>query len=73
MPITYDITTDYLYQEGIAEGKAEGIAEGEAKGKVEEKRKTIERMIIKGYSDTEISELADASIEEVKKIRKRLT
>ena len=37
MPITYDITTDFLYKKGKLEGKAEGKLEGKAEGKLEGK------------------------------------
>jgi predicted transposase/invertase (TIGR01784 family) len=47
------------------EGLAEGLAEGEAKGKAECKRETAVKMLKKGMSLDDISELTGLSQEEI--------
>jgi predicted transposase YdaD len=53
MGLLYDITKDYLYQEGLVKGVEEGVA----KGREEEKKKNIAKMLLKQKSSVE--EIAD--------------
>lgn len=61
MGLTYNITEDYLYQEGIS------------KGREEEKRGLIINMLkVKTLSKEKITELAEVSLEYVKQLEKVL-
>lgn len=60
------------HAEGHAEGLAEGHAEGHAEGKLEEKKETIINMLNKNYDIKEISEITNASEEEIIEIKKSL-
>ncbi len=57
MGLLYDITKDYLYQEGLVKGEEKGLAKGLAKGREEEKKKNIAKMLLKQKSSVE--EIAD--------------
>ncbi len=61
MGLTYDITKDYLYQEGLEEGRAE------------EKREVIVKMLKDGkLSLKKIAEFADVSTDYVKQVEKEM-
>ncbi|MBD0257546.1 MAG: hypothetical protein ICV83_17665, partial [Cytophagales bacterium] len=65
MGLTYNITEDYLYQEGITRGREEG--------REEEKRGLIIEMLNDGTLTIEkIAALAKVSVEHVKQIEKEL-
>ncbi len=69
MGLLYDITKDYLYQEGLAKGKEEGEEKGLAKGKHE----VVVNMLKAGTLPVEqIAEFTGISVEEVKKTAKDL-
>lgn len=76
MPITYDISTDFLYKKGKEEGLREGLEEGREKGmEAGEERKEhifVERGWKKGMPPEEIAELADMPLERVKAIIREL-
>ncbi len=57
MGLLYDITKDYLYQEGLVKGEEKGLAKGLAKGREEEKKENIAKMLLKQKSSVE--EIAD--------------
>jgi predicted transposase/invertase (TIGR01784 family) len=63
---------DYKLEQAKAEGEAKGIEKGEAKGlergKIEEKIDLARKMLLKGHSVEDISELTNLSIEEIKKL-----
>ena len=48
MPITYDIKTDGLYNEGIREGREEGLLKGIEKGIQKGREEGIQKGIQKG-------------------------
>lgn len=63
MPITYDITKDSFYQEGLEKGLEQGL----------EKTKTLIRnMLKKGFDIKTIAELAEVTQKYVKDIRKEM-
>jgi hypothetical protein len=65
MPITYDISQDYLYNKGIEKGEILGIEKG--------KSIFVENLIINtDFDDTKIASLSDVTIDFVKKIRHQL-
>ena len=58
---------------GKVKGLEEGRAEGEAKGRSAEKKSSTKRMILKGYTDDEISEINELPLSEVAAIRASMT
>lgn len=62
--------------EGLAEGRAEGLAEGRAEGKAEGKAEnminTVRRLLLKDYSDDEIMDITECSVEMLERIKKEL-
>ncbi len=81
MGLLYDITKDYLYQEGLTKGREEGIEEGLTKGKEEGKREGLEEgkreLIIslledKAFSIEKIARLAKVSADYVEAIAQEL-
>ncbi len=73
MPITYDITKDYLYKEGIKEGEKKGEKRGEKKG-IEEGKKTIiiEMLKDEDMSIEKIATFAKVSVEYVRELKQSL-
>lgn len=74
MPITYDITKDYLYQEGIKEGEKRGEKRGEKKGEkkgIEAGKKAIiiEMLKDKSLSIEKIATFAQVSVDYVKELQ----
>ena len=51
--------------EGLAQGHAEGLAEGHAKGIAENKKETAKKMLEKGISIQDISEITGLSLSEI--------
>ncbi len=73
----YDITKDYLYQEGlekgIEEGLTKGLEEGLTKGRQEEKREFVISLLEdKAYSIEKIAKLAKVSVDYVGAIAREL-
>ena len=56
------------YEEGRIKGETEGRSKGEKEGKKEEKRNIAQRLLNKGFSEKEVSEITELSIEEIKKL-----
>ena len=65
MPITYNISTDYLYNKGIEDG----IAEGMEKKNLDVVRKALSNQKL---SVEEIAELADVSIDFVLSVQSEM-
>ncbi|ANI88885.1 hypothetical protein A9P82_06005 [Arachidicoccus ginsenosidimutans] len=68
---------EYARRESKAEGKAEGIAEGMEKGmekgKAEGKAEVVRNLIIKlGFTDAQAADVAEVSLDFVKKVRASL-
>ena len=57
--------------EGRVEGRAEGMAEGRAEGRAEGMAYTVEKLLEKGYSAEEISNMLDMELEEIKSIEEK--
>ncbi len=55
-------------EEGLEQGREEGREQGRVEGIQHEKMETIHRMIAKGYSVEDISEITALSIDEVKRL-----
>lgn len=73
MPITYNIETDYLYQQGIATGEQKGIEKGLEKGQILEKQKTIERLLVLyNWSIQQVADFAEVSESFVINIKNQL-
>ena len=76
MPITYDITTDYLYLRGQKEEreKAKQDAEKAKQENVAHTIKVVTKLLqeFPNFSDEKIAQLADVAIETVAKVRKGL-
>ena len=66
MPITYDITTDGLYKEGIEQGIEQGIERGIEQGKINVIKKAL---FNKKLTIEEIADLADVSVDFVLSIQ----
>ena len=61
---------DVFYKKGQAIGEAKGRAIGEARGKAA----VVENLLIKlGFSDEKAAEIAEVSVEFVKKVRASIT
>ena len=74
MPITYDIKTDGLYNEGREEGREEGLLEGREEGREEGIEKNRFQIISKALSQRiltieQIAEMAEVSIDYVLSIQ----
>ena len=69
MPITYDITTDYLYLRGQKEEREKAKQEN-----VAHTIKVVTKLLqeFPNFSDEKIAQLADVAIEAVAKVRKGL-
>jgi predicted transposase/invertase (TIGR01784 family) len=73
MGLLYDITKDYLYQEGLEKGKQEGLEKGKQEGLEKGKHEVVVNMLRKGtLSPEQIAEFTGVVLEEVKKIAKEL-
>ena len=75
MPITYDIKTDGLYNQGIREGVQEGLQRGIQKGReegMEKTKKEIALNLIKaGLNNETISKATGLSTEQIEVLRKK--
>ena len=70
MPITYDITKDSLYLEGMEKGLEEGLERGLNEGLEKSKQQMILRMLQQGILTIEqIAELAEVDVEFVLSLR----
>ncbi len=69
MALTYNITEDYLYQQGVEKGIEKGVEKGE---KAKEKRLIIKMLKDKTLSLEKIAELAEVPVEYVKQIAEEL-
>ncbi|MFK7980760.1 MAG: hypothetical protein AB8G86_12320 [Saprospiraceae bacterium] len=72
MTLGYDVSSDYLFNKGIAEGIEEGTVLGEEKGK---KLKTIQAIINmhkRNFEAALIAELLDEEVVYIKKVEKEL-
>lgn len=70
MPITYDLSTDARYQQGMQQGMQQGENKGIEKGQELKARITVERMLLAGqHTEEEIAFFADVSLGFVKKIK----
>ncbi len=77
MPITYDITKDYLYNEGIKEGEKRGEKKGEKRGEkkgIEEGKKVmiLEMLKDESISIEKIATFAQVSVDYVRKLKQSL-
>lgn len=73
MGLTYDITKDYLYQQGMEQGREEGIEKGIEKGVEKGKRELITEMLLDGTLTVEkIAALAKVPVTYVKQLSKEL-
>jgi len=69
MPITYDITTDGLYLEGIERGIERGIEQGEA----QKTRRAITRALLKNIlTIDQIADLLEVSTQQVLEVKKSM-
>ena len=79
MPITYDIKTDGLYNEGIQEGLQKGIQKGIQEGLQKGIREGIEKrgveialnLIREGLDASTISKVTDLTVSQIEELRKR--
>ncbi|BDR55446.1 hypothetical protein [Xylocopilactobacillus apis] len=69
MKLDYESGLETQWTMGRAEGKVEGRAEGKVQGKVEGKQEFARKLMNKGMSIQEISDLTDLSIEEIEKLK----
>lgn len=58
-----------LKAEYIAEGREEGLAVGSAEGLLEKTKKVVRNMLKRGFSDRDICELAECSVELIDSVR----
>ena len=56
-------------EEGREEGKKEGIKEGREEGALNDRKETILKLLKKGYSHKDISDMLDIPLDEVKDIK----
>ena len=75
MPITYDIKTDGLYNEGIREGiqkgRKEGIQKGQEQGMERTKKEITLNLIKAGLNNETISKATGLSTEQIESLRKK--
>ncbi|NUQ25335.1 MAG: hypothetical protein HUU34_15420 [Saprospiraceae bacterium] len=79
MPITYNIETDYLYQQGMQQGIEKGVEKGVEVGKTQErlhaeaeKRESARKMLLAGIKAPQVADFLGMPVEEVAKIAKEL-
>ena len=72
MPITYDITKDYLYNEGIKEGIKKGEKIGEKKAEREKQKMIKEMLRLSDLSTAQIAKIASVSESFVEEIKAKL-
>ncbi len=73
MGLLYDITKDYLYQEGLAKGEEKGLAKGREEGAEKIQRETIANMLTDQTLSTEtIARFVGVSVAYVEAIAKEL-
>ena len=73
MPITYDITKDGLYLEGLEKGEQKGLKEGEGIGIEKSRRQiTINALKLGKLSIEDIAEMAEVDLAYVLEIKKQL-
>jgi predicted transposase/invertase (TIGR01784 family) len=77
MGLTYDITNDYLYQEGVTKGIEKGIEKGMEKGIEKGMEKGKKEMIIRMLKDKTLSAdkiagFAQVSVDYVKAVAREL-
>ena len=76
MPITYDIQTDYLYQEGIQKGLQKGRQEGIMEERTRTARQKISaalKLLQTGVlSVQQVAEILNLSVKQVQDIKKEL-
>ncbi|NUQ22602.1 MAG: Rpn family recombination-promoting nuclease/putative transposase [Saprospiraceae bacterium] len=72
MPITYNIETDYLYQQGIEKGMEKGVEKGIEVGKTQErlhaeaeKRESARKMLLAGIKALQVADFLGLPVEEV--------
>lgn len=71
MGLIYNITEDYLYREGLEKGIEKGREEGMERGVEKEKKEMVIRMLTdKTLSMEKIAQLADVTIDYVRKVAK---
>ncbi len=65
MGLLYDITKDYLYQEGLAKGRDEGIEKGREEGMEKGAETTRREMIVEMLKDGALPEQKIAALAKV--------
>ena len=61
---------EYNKEQGIEEGIEQGIVKGQKQGALQERKNLIAKLINKGFSDNEISNLLDISPKQLTKFKK---
>ena len=61
---------EYNKEQGIEEGIEKGIVKGQKQGALQERKNLIAKLINKGFSDNEISNLLDISPKQLTKFKK---
>jgi uncharacterized protein (DUF2225 family) len=73
MPITYDISQDYLYNKGIEYAKSKYLEQGIEQGIEREKKIVVKNLIINtDFDDDKIALISGATIALIQKVRKEL-
>ena len=73
MGLTYNVTEDFLYQQGVEKGIEQGIEQGVEKGVEKEKREMIVRMLKDNtLSVKKIADIAGVTVAHVKQVAKEL-
>lgn len=66
------LTREQIMESRWLEGRQEGLAEGLSEGYRKASHKNAERLIIKGMSDVEISEVTELALDEIKQLKDEL-
>ena len=61
---------EYNKEQGIEEGIEKGIVKGQKQGALQERKNLIAKLINKGFSDNEISNLLDISPKQLTKFKR---
>ena len=61
---------EYNKEQGIEEGIEQGIVKGQKQGALQERKNLIAKLINKGFSDNEISNLLDISPKQLTKFKR---